>query len=43
MSQHIFTAKRPNIDRFYDEQYIVRRDFEKLLNTTDEKEIDLML
>ena len=40
---HIFTVKRPNLDRFHEEQYLARRDFEKLLNSNDEKEIDTML
>ena len=43
MSQHVFVGKKSNFDRFYEEQYTVRRDFEKLLSTNDEKEIDLML
>ena len=36
-------AKRFNLERFYDEQYKVRRDFEKLLHTEDQKEIEFML
>ena len=43
MSKYVFTVRSPNIDRFFDEQYLVRQDFEKLLNSTDEKEIDIML
>ena len=40
MSQHVHTIKRVNIDRFHDEQYRVRRDFDKIFGnpeaTTDE-------
>lgn len=43
MSQHVFTVRRPNFDRFYDEQYRVRRDFDKILNSNDEQEINIML
>jgi len=39
----VFTIRRPNFDRFYDEQYKVRRDFDKILNSKDEKEILVML
>jgi hypothetical protein len=39
----MFTIRRPNIDRFHDEQYRVRRDFDKILNSTDEQEVNLML
>ena len=43
MAMHIHTIKRVNIDRFHDEQYTVRRDFDKIFNSTDEKEVDAML
>lgn len=43
LAQHVFTIRRPNFDRFHDEQYRVRRDFDKILQSTDEKEIQLML
>ena len=43
MSQHVFVGKKANFDRFYDEHYTVRRDFEKLLNNDDQKEIEIML
>lgn len=43
LAQHMFTIRRPNIDRFHDEQYRVRRDFDKILNSTDEQEVNLML
>lgn len=37
MSMHVFSVKRPDFDRFYDEQYKVRRDFDKIYNSKDEK------
>ena len=43
MSMHVFSTKRPNFDRFYDEQYKVRRDFDKIYNSKDEKQIQWML
>lgn len=43
MAQHMFTIRRPNFDRFFDEQYRVRRDFEKILNSSDDQEINAML
>lgn len=43
LALHVFTVRRPNFDRYYDEQYRVRRDFDKILNSNDEKEIELML
>lgn len=42
-AKHVFTVRRPNFDRFYDEQYRVRRDFDKIYNSKDQKEISLML
>ena len=39
----MFTVRRPNFDRYFDEQYKVRRDFDKILNSKDEKEITIML
>jgi hypothetical protein len=39
----VFTIRRPNFERFHEEQYRVRRDFEKILNSKDEKEIQIML
>ncbi len=36
LAQHVHTIRRPNIDRFHDEQYRVRRDFDKILNSEDE-------
>ena len=43
-AQHIWTIKRVNIDRFHDEQYRVRRDFDKIFSgdATDD-EINTML
>ena len=43
MAQHVFTIRRPNFDRFYDEQYRVRRDFEKILNSDNQLEVETML
>lgn len=43
LAQHVFTVRRPNFERFYDEQYIVRKDFDKILKSKDEKEIQIML
>ncbi len=39
----MFTVKRPNYERFYDEQYRVRKDFDSILNSSDEKEKQIML
>ena len=39
LAQHVFTIRKTNIDRFHDEQYRVRRDFDKILNSSDEKEV----
>jgi hypothetical protein len=38
-AQHVFTVRRTNFDRFHEEQYRVRRDFDKILNSKDEKEV----
>ncbi len=44
LSQHIFTVKRCDMDRFYEEQYRVRRDFDKIFKPdADPKQIELML
>lgn len=43
MAQHVFTVKRPNFDRFFEEQYKARKDFDKILNSKDETEIGIML
>lgn len=43
LAQHVFTIRRPNIDRFHDEQYRVRRDFEAILNSKDDQAVNAML
>ena len=45
IAQHIFVVKRFNLDRFYEEQYRVRRDFDKIFNNPNatQMEIDTML
>ena len=45
MATHIHTIKRVNFDRFHDEQYAARRDFDKILNNPDasDKDIDTMI
>jgi len=41
---HIHTIKRVNFDRFHDEQYRVRRDFDKIYNTdASQEEISAMI
>ena len=44
LSQHVYTIKRTDFDRFHDEQYRVRRDFDKIFKADAEpKAIELML
>jgi hypothetical protein len=44
MANHIHTIRRVNFERFHDEQYRVRRDFDKILSPdTSEEETNLML
>ena len=44
MAQHIYTIRRSNFDRFYDEQYRVRRDFDKIFaKDADPKLVELTL
>ena len=44
MAQHVFTIRRSNLDRFYDEQYRVRRDFDKIFaKDADPKLVELTL
>ena len=44
MANHIFTIRRTNYDRFYDEQYRVRRDFDRIsAPDADQKDIELTL
>ena len=33
MALHVFTIRRPNFDRFYEEQYKAKKDFEAILNS----------
>ena len=35
MAQNVHTIKRVNFDRFHDEQYRVRRDFDKIYRNPD--------
>ena len=44
-AQHIHTIKRVNFDRFHDEQYRVRRDFDKIFRNSaaTHEEINAML
>lgn len=42
-AQHVFTIRRSNFDRFYEEQYRVRRDFDKILSNQDAQEVEAML
>ena len=43
MAMHIHTIKRVNFDRFHDEQYLVRRDFDKIFSNPDSEEVQAML
>ena len=44
MATHIHTIKRVNFDRFHEEQYAARRDFDKIYkNNASPKEIEQML
>lgn len=43
LSHHVFTVRRPNFDRYFDEQQRVRQDFDKIYNSKDEKEVQIML
>ena len=44
MAKHIYTIRRTDFDRFYDEQYRVRRDFDKILAAdADPLEVKLTL
>ena len=45
MATHVHTIKRVNFDKFHDEQYRVRRDFDKIFenpSATDD-EINVMI
>ena len=44
MAQHVHTIRRTDFDRFHDEQYRVRRDFDKIFaENADSKLIELTL
>ena len=44
LAQHIYTIRRVNFERFHDEQYRVRRDFDKIFAPdADELEVKLMV
>ena len=44
MAKHIFTIRRVDFDKFYEEQYRVRRDFDKILaKDADPKLVELTL
>lgn len=44
MAQHIHTIRRSNYDRFYDEQYRVRRDFDRIsVADADPKDVEWTL
>ena len=44
LAQHIFTIRRTNYERFYDEQYKVRRDFDRIsAPDADQKDIEFTL
>ena len=44
MAQHVHTIRRTDFDRFHDEQYRVRRDFDKIFaDNADPKLIELTL
>ena len=44
LAQHVFTIRRSNLDRFYDEQARVRKDFDKIFaKDADPKLVELTL
>ena len=43
MAFHVFTAKKPDFERFYNMQEIVRKDFDKIYESSDQKAVELML
>ena len=44
LAQHVYTIRRPDFDRFHDEQYRVRRDFDRIFKAdADAKDIDLTI
>lgn len=43
-SKHIWTARKFNLDRFHEEQYIVRRDFDRIMaENADPKDVEMTL
>ncbi len=44
LAQHVYTIRRTDFDRFHDEQYRVRRDFDRIFAAeADPKDVDLTL
>ena len=44
LAQHVYTIRRTDFDRFHDEQYTVRRDFDRIFaQNADSKDIELTL
>ena len=45
LANHVYTVKKVDFDRFHDEQYRIRRDFDKIYNldNTSNKETEIML
>ena len=44
MAQHVYTIRRTDFDRFHDEQYRVRRDFDRIFSiSASDKDIELTL
>ena len=45
LANHVYTVKKVDFNRFHDEQYRIRRDFDKIYNldNTSNKETEIML
>ena len=44
LAQHVYTIRRTDFDRFHDEQYRVRRDFDRIFAAeADPKDVELTL
>ena len=44
MAQHVYTIRRTDFDRFHNEQYKVRRDFDRIYSySASEKDIQITL
>lgn len=44
LAQHVYTIRRTDFDRFHEEQYRVRRDFDRIFAAeADPKDVDLTL